>query len=115
MNETMEISPITFPVTTACFCVDKSRNIMDEKFLDYIAQKNQKWGFINIYAGESSTLSSCCRLRSNRDNQYLGYANSFGSGSTQIGSFGVVTLNVPHIALKAKGNKEEFFKELWKS
>ena len=112
MNETMEISPITFPVTTSCFCVDKSRNIMDEKFLDYIAQKNQKWGFINIYAGESSTLSSCCRLRSNRDNQYLGYANSFGSGSTQIGSFGVVTLNVPHIALKAKGNKEEFFKEL---
>ena len=60
MNETMEISPITFPVTTACFCVDKERNIMDENFLNYIAQKNQKWGFINIYAGESSTLSSCC-------------------------------------------------------
>lgn len=60
MNETMEISPITFPVTTACFCVDSDRNILDEDFLDYISQKNKKWAFINIYAGESSTLSSCC-------------------------------------------------------
>ena len=60
MNETMDISPITFPVTTACFCVDSEKNIKDEKFLEYIAKKNLKWAFINIYAGETSTLSSCC-------------------------------------------------------
>lgn len=60
MNSIMDIRPITFPVTTACFCVDDERNILDEDFLEYIAKKNQRWGFINIYAGESSTLSSCC-------------------------------------------------------
>lgn len=60
MNETMEISPITFPVTTACFCVDKEKNILDKNFLEYISKKNIKWAFINIYMGESSTLSSCC-------------------------------------------------------
>lgn len=266
MNSIMDIRPITFPVTTACFCVDNDRNILDEEFLEYIAKKNQRWGFINIYAGESSTLSSCCfsedtkiewklgsfetvgsfkdafeakkaspndtlycktynngktewaeadvikipaaehkiydivldsgekitatndhlfpikeksvskgmidgcvpvekliigqhliscasdsliykkivdiqpadykygyvycfqvkdktnpyfllgngvythncRLRSKKENKYLGYTNSFGSGSTQIGSFGVVTLNLPHLAFCSKGNKDNF-------
>lgn len=60
MNDTMKISPITFPVTTACFCVDKERNILDKNFLHYISEKNLMWAFINIYTGESSTLSSCC-------------------------------------------------------
>ncbi len=112
MNETMDISPITFPVTTACFCVDSEKNIKDEKFLEYIAKKNLKWAFINIYAGETSTLSSCCRLRSKKNNEYLGYTNSFGGASTQIGSFGVVTLNLPHIALLAQGDEDIFFQKL---
>ena len=112
MNETMDHSPITFPVTTACFCVDENKNILDKEFLEYISKKNKKWAFINIYAGESSTLSSCCRLRSKKNNEYLGYANSFGSGGTQIGSFGVVTLNLPKIALKSDGNEEKFFQML---
>lgn len=268
MNETMDISPITFPVTTACFCVDENKNIKDEKFLEYIAKKNLKWAFINIYAGETSTLSSCCyskdtqvlikndetgylyikdfeelkdynekysifsdgewvkgelvilpnrpmfqvtlvngatmkltdnhrnnciegekitkelsiddyimvslylsgnimqfkntnemlikdgnyylkvksiepinykddvycfsidknfddkftlangihnyncRLRSKKNNEYLGYTNSFGGASTQIGSFGVVTLNLPHLALLSNGNEDVFFEKL---
>lgn len=60
MNEEMRRTPLTFPVTTACFSVDKDRNIQDEEFLDMIARKNQEWGFINMYCGDSSTLSSCC-------------------------------------------------------
>lgn len=268
MNETMDISPITFPVTTACFCVDEEKNIKDEAFLEYIAKKNLKWAFINIYAGETSTLSSCCyskatrvllkdendnvftttfgelenfdkpysifsdgiwakgklvklpnrpmyrvvlvngaemvvtdnhrnnclngmkltselttddyimitkhhmpfylddfigtsslieqddkyymqiksiekfdyqddvycfemeegyddkftlangihnyncRLRSKKNNEYLGYTNSFGGSSSQIGSFGVVTLNLPHIALTSNGNEQQFFEKL---
>jgi len=60
MNETMRISPITFPVTTANFCIDEDNNILDKDFLEYIAKKNQEWCFINIYAGNTATLSSCC-------------------------------------------------------
>lgn len=112
MNETMRISPITFPVTTACFCIDDNKNILDKNFLEYIAKKNQEWAFINIYAGKSSTLSSCCRLRSNTDNKYLGYSNSFGSGGTKIGSFGVVTLNLPKIAYYSNKDKNKFFEKL---
>ena len=67
-NETLSRTPITFPVVTACFSVgqggDNAREIEDQWFLEKIAKANLKYGFINIYCGESSTLSSCCRLRS---------------------------------------------------
>ncbi len=109
MNETMRRTPVTFPVTTACFSVDDSNTIKDKKFLEMIAKKNVEFGFINIYCGKSSTLSSCCRLRSETDNEYF---NSFGAGSTKIGSLGVVTVNMPRLAFKYRGDEERFFAEL---
>lgn len=60
MNEEMERTPLTFPVTTACFSIDENKNIQDEKFLRFIAEANKKFGFINIYNGSTATLSSCC-------------------------------------------------------
>ena len=110
MNEEMRRTPLTFPVTTACFSVDKDRNIQDEEFLNMIAKKNQEWGFINMYCGDSSTLSSCCRLRSEQQNEYF---NSFGSGSSKIGSLGVCSINLPRLAIKYP-EKEQFLEELKK-
>lgn len=95
MNNEMSRKPITFPITTACFSKDDNDNILDIDFLDEIASFNLKFGFINIYSGKTSTLSSCCRLRSDSDNEYF---NSFGSGSSKIGSIGVVTGNLPRLA-----------------
>lgn len=109
MNKEMSRTPVTFPVTTACFSVDENKNILDEKFVSFIAKHNQKYGFINIYCGSSSTLSSCCRLRSDKANEYF---NSFGSGSSKIGSLGVVTINLPRLAFKFKADKEKFHQEL---
>lgn len=60
MNEEMERTPITFPVTTACFSIDEDYNILDEEFLEMISKKSLKYGFINIYAGKTSTISACC-------------------------------------------------------
>ena len=108
MNEELKRTPLTFPVTTACFSVDEDKNIKDLSFLDFIAKKNQDFGFINIYCGDSSTLSSCCRLRSDRKNEYF---NSFGSGSSKIGSLGVCTINFPRLAIKYP-NKDEFIEKL---
>ncbi len=109
MNEELARSPITFPVTTACFCKEPDGTIRDKEFLDFIANANLKFGWINIYNGDTSTLSSCCRLRSNKDNPYF---NSFGAGSTKIGSLGVVTANLPRIAYKAKGDFDKFLEDL---
>lgn len=109
-NETLARTPITFPVVTACFSAtygsDGSRRIQDTDFLKKIARHNLKYGFINIYCGESSTLSSCCRLRSSLTD--LGYSNTFGAGSTKIGSLGVVTLNLPRLARTSEGDFSAF-------
>lgn len=102
MNREMERTPLTFPIVTACFSVDSGNNIQDEEFLDFIAEKNLRYGFINIYCGKTSTLSSCCRLRSETDTEYF---NSFGSGSSKIGSLGVCAINLPRLALKANKSK----------
>ncbi len=109
MNEELARSPITFPVTTACFCKEEDGSIKDKEFLNFIAEANLDYGWINIYNGDTSTLSSCCRLRSNKDNPYF---NSFGAGSTKIGSLGVVTANLPRIAYKAKGDVDKFMEGL---
>lgn len=109
INETLTTTPLTFPITTACFSVDENKNIIDKDFLSMIAKKNIDYGFINIYCGETSTLSSCCRLRSSTKNEYF---NQFGAGGTKIGSLGVVTINIPRIAIKANGNKQMFFETL---
>ncbi len=109
MNETLRSTPITFPVTTACFSVDENKNIKDKKFLNFIAKNNLEFGFINLYFGETSTLSSCCRLRSSIKNEYF---NQFGAGGTKIGSLGVVTMNIPRMAINANKDKNKFFETL---
>lgn len=109
MNKEMERTPITFPVTTACFSVNEEKDILDKEFLTFISKHNQKYGFINIYCGSSSTLSSCCRLRSDKSNEYF---NSFGAGSSKIGSLGVVTINLPRLAYRFKDDINAFHKEL---
>lgn len=109
MNEELKRTPITFPVVTACFSVDEEGTIQDKDFLDKIAEKNLEYGYINLYCGKTSTLSSCCRLRSDTSNEYF---NSFGSGSTKIGSLGVVTVNLPRLAYKYKDDKEGFLAAL---
>ena len=108
MNEELRRTTPTFPVTTLCLCVDENKNIKDQDFLRHMSEKNMDFAFMNIYAGTTGTLSSCCRLRSNKENQYIGYTNSFGGASTQIGSFGVVTLNLPRAAHYSGGDVEEF-------
>lgn len=107
MNDTLDKTPCTFPVTTACFSVDENRNINDIQFLETVCEKNIDYGWINFYAGSTSTLSSCCRLRSEADHEYF---NTFGAGGTKIGSLSVTTINLPRIAYESK-HKEFLYNE----
>lgn len=104
----------TFPVTTACFSTKLNEgtgkyDIQDKEFLDFICEKNEETGFINLYGGDTSILSSCCRLRSDTSNQFF---NSFGGASDQIGSMGVVAINLPQLAFRFIGDEEGFETEL---
>jgi anaerobic ribonucleoside-triphosphate reductase len=111
MNNEMERTPITFPITTACFSIDENNKLKDKEFLRFIAKHNKRYGFINLYGGDSSTLSSCCRLRSETKSEYF---NSFGSGSSKIGSLGVCSINFPRLAINAEKDETSFFEELKK-
>lgn len=115
MNKEAERVVHTFPVTTACFSIKKNEEtgkneILDKEFLEFICRKNEKRGFINMYAGDTATLSSCCRLRSDKNNAFF---NSFGGASDSIGSLGVVCINLPQLANKNKDNFEKFKEELF--
>ena len=115
MNEEAKRVVHTFPVTTACFSIKKDEKtgkneILDKDFLEFICKKNEERGFINMYAGDTATLSSCCRLRSDKNNTFF---NSFGGASDSIGSLGVVCINLPQLAYKYKDNFEKFKEELF--
>ena len=114
MNEESERVVHTFPVTTACFASrfnkETGKNeILDQDFLEFICKKNEKNGFINMYSGDTATLSSCCRLRSDKNNAFF---NSFGGASDSIGSMGVVCINLPQLAYKFKNNYDALKLEL---
>lgn len=105
MNENMHRTPVIFPVTTACFSIDENKEFKDINFVKYIIEKNKEFGFINLFSGKSSILSSCCRLKS--DMESIGYSNSIGGSSTKIGSIGVTTINMYRLA-KRSANIDEF-------
>lgn len=107
-NKALENTLITFPVNSICFSIDKDRNVLDEDFLDMVVKKSIKYMPSSFFAGETSVLSSCCRLKSDRNKEFF---NTSGAGSSQIGSVGVVTLNLPRLAYLSK-TKEEYIERL---
>lgn len=101
--------PYRFPVVTVNLHVNKQREIEDVDFLDWVAATNIEKGCFNIYINEGNKIATCCRY-SNDFTQAR--ADSFGNGGLNIGSHRVVTLNLPRIAMLAKGNELDFFYRL---
>jgi len=102
----------TFPVLTACLATTTDeetgfRRVTDFDFMGWVSKINTERALLNIYAGDSATLSSCCRLRSKTNHEYF---NSFGSGGVKIGSHRVCTINLPRIAQHSE-DFEEFTKK----
>ena len=63
-NAESERRLFTFPVQTLSIATINDENgkpkIVDEEFYNKMMKKNMKLGAMNVYAGDSSTLSSCC-------------------------------------------------------
>jgi ribonucleoside-triphosphate reductase (formate) len=95
MNETYKKTLPTFPIISACFNVDDDKNVLDTEYFEKVCKYNVEYAFINFYFGKTSTLSSCCRLRSDG-----AYFNQLGGGGSKIGSIGVISLNLPRLALQ---------------
>lgn len=115
-NKESERRLFTFPVQTLSIATIEGENgkpkIVDTDFYNEMMKKNIKLGAMNVYAGDSSTLSSCCRLRSDKAKVFT---NSLGGSSSNIGSFGVCTVNLATLALRYKGDLDKFYTELDKN
>ena len=114
-NEESKRRLFTFPVQTlsiATEVVDGKTVIKDEEFFERMMKKNVMLAAQNVYDGDSSTLSSCCRLRSDKSKIFT---NSLGGASSSIGSFGVCTVNLATLALRYKDNESKFWEELEKN
>lgn len=95
--------PYKFPVVTANF---KKVDLQDQaeletEWFEFISRKNHK-GFINI--NTSPRFAMCCRL--NIDQFKF---NSFGGGGLKLGSFRVINVNLPKIALESKYSQTKFY------
>ncbi|MBT1247316.1 MULTISPECIES: anaerobic ribonucleoside-triphosphate reductase [unclassified Thermosipho (in: thermotogales)] len=114
----------TFPVLTATLLY-KDGKFVDEDSARFINKINMKWQDTNWYISDSvDAVASCCRLTSSTKDLKLslsldedepkltGMANSIGGSDLNIGSFKVITINLPRIALEANGNRKKFFEIL---
>ena len=107
----------TFPVITIQFKIDENNEIEDKEFFDYICEKNLEFANFNIFSAKNLTaLSSCCRLLSSIEDIIQATKdenlNLIGGSSIKVGSFGVTSINLPRIALRTKGDKEQFMEIL---
>ncbi len=113
----------TFPVLTASLLY-KDGKFVDEDSARFINKVNMKWQDTNWYISDSiDAVASCCRLTSStkdikasfsleEEAHLKGMANSIGGSDLNIGSFKVVTINLPRIALEANGDIANFFEIL---
>jgi len=104
----------TFPIPTYNITKDFD---WDNKELDPVWEMTAKYGipyfanFVNSDMSPDDARSMCCRLRlDNRELRKRG-GGLFGSNPL-TGSVGVVTINMPRLGYKFKGDKEKFFKEI---
>ena len=103
----------TFPIPTVNITKDFN---WDNPVIESLWEASAKYGipyfsnFINSDMDPEDARSMCCRLRiDNRQLEYRG-GGLFGS-NPMTGSVGVVTINLPRLALKSK-NEKEFFEGL---
>jgi len=105
VNDILEHKVMTFPVITDCILFDNNtQQFVNPETARRFSDLNQKWNNANMYCGtDISTLSTCCRVLNNVDamnTKLSGFANFIGGSDLNIGSIGVVTLNLPNWAYK---------------
>ena len=109
-SEIRSVNVMTFPVLTISLLKDKNTNeFINEDFAKWACKHNMKWGDSNFYiSSDVTSLSNCCRLVSNVEN--LGYFNSIGGSSLEVGSIKCATINLARISYE--NTKENYLKIL---
>lgn len=92
---------MTFPVLTFSLLRDSNGKFVDEEFAKWCCRHNMKWADSNFFISDDiASLSNCCRLLS--DVKELGYFNSIGGTSLEVGSIKVNTINLARLSYENK-------------
>lgn len=99
--------PYRFPVTTMNISKDDDDKVLDEKFFDFVCQRDITR--FNIFTSKGTKVCSCCRLINDAELLDMGSSvNSFGGSTVSMGSHRVVTINFARIAYEAN-SMEDFY------
>lgn len=99
--------PYRFPVTTMNISKDDDDKVLDEKFFDFVCQRDITR--FNIFTSKGTKVASCCRLINDAELLDMGSSvNSFGGSTVSMGSHRVVTINFARIAYEAN-SMEDFY------
>ena len=102
--------PYRFPVTTMNISKDDDDKVLDEKFFDFVCQRDITR--FNIFTSKGTKVASCCRLINDAELLDMGSSvNSFGGSTVSMGSHRVVTINFARIAYEAD-SLDNFYKIL---
>lgn len=109
MSEIRSENMFTFPINSISL-LKKNGKFEDEEFARWAMRHNMQWLDSNIFCSDEVTsLSNCCRLKSNIKD--LGFFNSIGGTSLRVGSVKVSTINLARIALETS-DEESYLERL---
>ena len=98
-NKEREVALLTFPVVTAASLTENGK-CKDKDFNDFLCDQMSKGNsFFNYMSDSVDSLSSCCRLRNELQDNTFSF--SLGAGGTQAGSINVITLNFNRLTQNA--------------
>lgn len=91
-NKERTKTPLTFPVETMAL-LSKDGDVMDKEYGEFVAEMySEGHSFFTYMSDNADSLSSCCRLRNEiQDN---GFSYTLGAGGVSTGSKSVLTINL---------------------
>ena len=97
---------LTFPVETMAL-LTKDGDVIDKEWGDFIAEMySEGHSFFTYMSDNADSLSSCCRLRNEiQDN---GFSYTLGAGGVSTGSKSVLTINLNRCVQYAVNNKMDY-------
>ena len=97
---------LTFPVETMAL-LSKDGDVLDEEWGDFTAEMySEGHSFFTYMSDNADSLSSCCRLRNEiQDN---GFSYTLGAGGVSTGSKSVLTINLNRCIQYAINNKMDY-------
>lgn len=101
---------LTFPVETVNL-LNNDKGYVDEEWVDFVAEMYSKGHSFFTYRSDSvDSLSSCCRLRNEvQDNTF---SFTLGAGGVATGSKGVITTNINRLVQNAVAEGEDISEKM---